>query len=661
MISALDWLTPEMVHALGWTLVHFLWQGVVIAFLLHVVTAFSRSALVRYNASLAALLFMTVSPLVTFVALRRAPETTVPTSAIKEAWLALRALPNASLAVPASTVNSPISVDWLRWFVCAWFAGVLLFGMRALGGWVLLERLRREKAQPIAASLRRRCLALQQRIGLSRTVQYLESHLIDSPAVVGWFRPIVLLPLTALTGLSPEQLEAVIAHELAHIKRLDCFVNLFQVATETVLFYHPAVWWVSRCVRAERENCCDDIAVRICGNPGTYAKALTLMETWRATPAVVIAANSGSLKSRIARVLGLHTMTHSVPRGGLAGIAVLCAAGALLAGPTFNVMFSHPSDPDFLPSQASEQSAPETAPRAPSAIALAPTAMAPTAPAAAHRVVRSAPSAKAVAPAPPIPGNVETAPQFADEPQSAAPPVPPSAEPSQKDSYIDGIRSAGFTNISVDDLIALKIQGVTPEYIRQMRAAGLNPTVHELISMKAQGVDPEYLREIRSTGLNPSVHELAAMKAVGVTPEYVRKVRSTWNDVTLHDLIGMRAQGIDPADAAAYAQLGLKDVTLHSLMSLKAVGVTPDYIRAMRTAGFSNMSAHEYLSAKAVGVTPEYVRALQSAGLSNLSIHDYISAKAQGITPEFIQSVRSHGFSNLTLRQLLALKMANVF
>ncbi len=653
MINALGWLTPDVVHALGWTLVHFLWQGAVIAFLFYVVTAFSRSALVRYNAALAALLFMTASPILTFLALRHGPEATVQASAIREAWIAVQALPNSSVAVPVSAVNSLISVDWLRWSVCAWLAGVLLFGIRALGGWVLLERLRREKAQPIAANLRRRCVALQERIGLSRTVHYLESHLIDSPAVVGWFRPVVLVPLTALTGLSPEQLEAVIAHELAHIKRFDSFVNLFQIGAEIVLFYHPAVWWVSRCVRAERENCCDDIAVRICGNPGTYAKALTLMETWRATPALIVAANSGSLKSRIARLLGLYTITHSVPRGGLAAIGVLCATGALLASTTFNVTFSHPSDPDLLPPHA-EQSAAEVAPAPPTAPAMAPRAD--------HRDSHSMSAAPVIAPAAPRAGNVEPLPQFADEAQSApAPPSPAPPEPASKESYIDGLRSAGLANLSVDDLIALKIQGVTPEYIHQIRAAGLNLTVHELIAMKAQGINPEYLRDIRSTGLNPSTHEIVAMKSVGVTPEYVRKVRSSWNDVSVHDLIAMRAEGIDPADAAAYGQLGLKDLTVHHLISLKAVGVTPDYIRAMQAAGFSNLSAHEYVSAKAVGVTPDYIRALQSAGLANLSIHDYVSAKAQGITPEFIQAVRSHGFSNLTLRQLLGLKMADVF
>ncbi len=358
MSSGLGWLTPDVIQALGWTLVHFLWQGAAIALLLYIVTAFSRSALVRYNASVGALVAMAGSPLVTFLVLQSGSGGALHSNAIANSansLNAMHALTNPTSALPLMTAAEQ-PIDWLSWFVWAWFAGVLVFGLRALGGWVLLERLRRERAEPVVASLRQQCLALQRRLGLSRTVQYLESHLMDSPAVVGWFRPVVLLPVTALTGLSPEQLEAVIVHELAHIKRLDCFVNLFQIAAETVLFYHPAVWWVSRCVRTERENCCDDVAVSICGNPGEYARALTLMETWRAAPALVLAANSGSLKSRISRLLGFRSITRSVPRGGLAAVGILCAAGALLASTTFNVTFSHASDPDLAAPQATEQS-----------------------------------------------------------------------------------------------------------------------------------------------------------------------------------------------------------------------------------------------------------------------------------------------------------------
>src|SRR5206468_6673715 len=147
------------------------------------------------------------------------------------------------------------------------------------------------------------------------------------------FRPVVLLPVRALTGLTEAQIEAVIAHELAHIRRLDCFVNLFQIATETLLFYHPAVWWVSQRIRAERENCCDDEAIVICGDAVNYARALTLMEEWRAAPALMMAANRGPLVERVVRQVGWNGGGGRIRVGELAGELVR-EVGAVLAGHT---------------------------------------------------------------------------------------------------------------------------------------------------------------------------------------------------------------------------------------------------------------------------------------------------------------------------------------
>src|SRR6185369_12620027 len=121
----------------------------------------------------------------------------------------------------------------------------------------------------------------------------------------GWMRPAILLPASTLSGLSVAQIEAILAHELAHIRRHDYIVNLLQCVIETLLFYHPAVWWVSRRVRDERELCCDDMAVQAVGDRVGYARALCELERLRAaTPQLAMAANGGSLLTRIARLLG---------------------------------------------------------------------------------------------------------------------------------------------------------------------------------------------------------------------------------------------------------------------------------------------------------------------------------------------------------------------
>ena len=162
-------------------------------------------------------------------------------------------------------------------------------------------------------------------------VRYCESLQLDAPVVVGWIRPVVLLPVSALTGLDETQLQAVIAHELAHIQRLDAFVNLFQIAVESLLFYHPAVWWLGKRIREERENCCDDAAVAVCGSPVTYAHALARMAESRVAPQLLMAANRGPLAARVARLLGIDHSS-GAQRGANLSVGVLCLSAALLAG-----------------------------------------------------------------------------------------------------------------------------------------------------------------------------------------------------------------------------------------------------------------------------------------------------------------------------------------
>jgi hypothetical protein len=157
----------------------------------------------------------------------------------------------------------------------------------------------------IPAALRKTVENIAEGLSVRRRVRLLLSSRLDTPVVAGWLRPAILLPAAALTGLTPEQLRAVLAHELAHIRRHDFLVNLLQGAVESLLFYHPAVWWLSARIRAEREHCCDDLAIEVCGDRLLYARALVELEQSRhSAPAVAVAATGGELARRIRRVLG---------------------------------------------------------------------------------------------------------------------------------------------------------------------------------------------------------------------------------------------------------------------------------------------------------------------------------------------------------------------
>jgi TonB family protein len=140
---------------------------------------------------------------------------------------------------------------------------------------------------------------------VDRAVRLLHSARVQVPTVIGWLRPVVLIPASCLSGFSSEQVEAILCHELAHVRRHDYLVSIFQSVAEALLFYHPAVWWVSKQVRRERECCCDAIAVANGGDALAYAKALSHLEERRASfPEFVLGANGGVLKMRIRRLLG---------------------------------------------------------------------------------------------------------------------------------------------------------------------------------------------------------------------------------------------------------------------------------------------------------------------------------------------------------------------
>ena len=189
----------------------------------------------------------------------------------------------------------------------------------------LVRRETRPAAQPWAESLAR----LKDRLRIDRPVRLLGSIRLQVPVVVGWLRPVILLPVTALTGLPSDQLEAILAHELAHIRRYDYLVNLVQSVVETLLFYHPAAWWISGRVRAEREHCCDDWAVEVCGDRLTYARALAAIEEQRTAGWLLApSARDGSLLDRVRRLLGVAPAQER-PASGLAGTLALAAVALL--------------------------------------------------------------------------------------------------------------------------------------------------------------------------------------------------------------------------------------------------------------------------------------------------------------------------------------------
>jgi len=226
----------------------------------------------------------------------------------------------------------------LPWVVLVWFGGVVALSLRLASGWLVTRQLGRVGTSSVPDACRAAVARLATRLRISRPVRVLESAVVQVPAVIGWLRPVILLPASALTGLTPLQLDALLAHELAHVRRYDYLVNLIQSVIETLLFYHPAVWWVSQQVREEREHCCDDLAVAVCGDAHFYATALLGMERLRVTPpafALAAVGRKGSLMGRIRRLVA-PVQTEIFPRwmAGVVAVTLALGAGAHLASGT---------------------------------------------------------------------------------------------------------------------------------------------------------------------------------------------------------------------------------------------------------------------------------------------------------------------------------------
>ena len=290
------------------------------------------SARGRYAIACASLLAMTASPAVTYWWLGNSGQPARIGDVTD--WSARQLAPGFAYA--------PVADPWqqaMPGIVMVWFAGAAACSFRLLMGFVSAAALRRSRHAPVLAEWQQTLDLLIERMRVSRSVRLLATDRVDSPSVIGWLRPVILAPVGMLSGLAPGQVEALLAHELAHVRRHDYLVNVLQGIAESLLFYHPAVWWISNQIRAEREHCCDDLAVAASGDVLVYARALAELESMR--PAhfkAALSANDGSLLRRIQRLadpVAAHT-----PAGwgvawslgvllllGIAGLAVTGAQG----------------------------------------------------------------------------------------------------------------------------------------------------------------------------------------------------------------------------------------------------------------------------------------------------------------------------------------------
>lgn len=278
------------VTALGWALIHFLWQGA----LLGLVTAFALTWLrgarpqSRYALACGSLLLCVAFPAVAIC--HGLFATTLPVT------------PQAAIRIMPASWQSTLQ-GRLPWIVGVWALGSGLLAVRMALGLAWIGRIRRTSEAAVERRWQAQLERLAARLGLRRPVTLRLVADLESPVAAGFWRPVVLVPASLLSRMPADLLEALLAHELAHLKRWDYLVNLVQSAIETLLFYHPAVWWISKQIRIEREQIADDLAAAALGEPRRLAIALQELDLFQASRLrLAQAARGGNLLSRIQRL-----------------------------------------------------------------------------------------------------------------------------------------------------------------------------------------------------------------------------------------------------------------------------------------------------------------------------------------------------------------------
>ena len=284
--------------ALGWSVIHFLWQGVLIGLF----TAVLLDALPRHKSS-SRYLVASGAMLVSFLCFVGTFLWLLPTAAATTSTSAWELQPTLFIPLASSTTLDVSAIA--AW---CWSFGVLFMSIRFARQWMWTRRLKTTSVSRPTPEWEDLFLSLKRELGIKKAVRFLQSTLVETPMLVGWIAPVVLVPVSTFTALTPDQLRLILSHELAHIRRHDHILNLVQCIIESILFFHPITWWISKEIRLEREYCCDDVSILSKSDRRHLAEALTRLESFQlATPNTLLAANGGSLMNRISRILETNT------------------------------------------------------------------------------------------------------------------------------------------------------------------------------------------------------------------------------------------------------------------------------------------------------------------------------------------------------------------
>jgi bla regulator protein BlaR1 len=333
----------EFVHALGWTILHSVWQIALVAILLGILMVIFKksSSSIRYYVSVTAMVLTFLIAAVTFFNEYKGYKENDIT-AVQELNLTPveQEFADAVIENASTDLQSSFLSDFKDYFernlpliVVIWNLIVMLLFLKIIGGLAYSQRLKSYQTYSMPEKWEAELRQLSKKLSIQRSIQILQSAIIKVPVVVGYFKPVIILPLGVISGFSHEQVEAILAHELAHIRRNDYLINIFQSIIEVLFFYHPAIYWISKNIRNERENACDDLAILANIDRKALATALTNLEVLnheKTLLALAFSGNKASLFNRVKRILNPQK-TKVTMKEGIITIAIVLASLTIMS------------------------------------------------------------------------------------------------------------------------------------------------------------------------------------------------------------------------------------------------------------------------------------------------------------------------------------------
>lgn len=708
-------------YALGWMVVHSLWQATLIAIVSSIILIALRkkSAQLRYLIANASLLVVFLAAVITFCYHYDFTDA-APKIVSNQAFNIIDESPNVkSQLITASEgdfnkdlLNFNSFKDYfnqhLPLIVTLWLLGSALFLLRLLGSISYIYYLKSRMNFPTDEYWTDLVANLSQKSGLNKSVDLVESALVRSPVVIGHLKPMILFPIGVINRLAPEEVEAILAHELAHVIRHDYIFNIIQSLVEALFYYHPAVWWLSSQIRNERESACDDIAISLINSKMNYAKALVTiqeMSYFPLNPALGFAGQrQNQFMMRMQRILNLPQNKTHVMEKLIATLLIICTLlgwgyAQRQANSKLDLSNIEQQDDSFIQINSAKPLSMTGLWQATiennkvcvvfnnnlkggnwtstecfnkKDFSELPTTEKE------FNIIRAA-------------GKMTLKGKFEGEEGYGKFTFTENTDfktyleskgitglnestllhcffADMNKDFINYLNQKGYNNISrrqLEELAIFRFNQELTEYYLDLfkKASQLNPSLSKLVELKIHGVDKEYIRTLQNYGyIDVPINQILQAKIHGIDEAYLAGFVATKKDkrYALQDLIQMKIHGADAEYISKLEGNAGKALDVDDVIDSKIHGIDKIDVEKIEKSSNNKLTKDDLKSFAIHGIDADYINSVNNMGLGKLSNEEVLAAKIHGITPEYIKEYTSLGFKKLNFEDILAAKIHGI-